>query len=93
MMQIMDYALGIISTTPLQQHVKNLSGMVYEEYCIDVVESSGRIEIVGGLHHRTVISKINKEFSDTYGPLIWPYFRIAVVVFYERTGSSSTVLK
>lgn len=68
MMQGMEISLGVISTTLLQRHGKKVSEMVDAEDGIEVLKSFGRLGIVDGGHHHTVITKIKEWFPDRNRP-------------------------
>lgn len=52
--------MGVVSTTPLQQHGKKLFEMVHKEDGIDFLQSYGILRIFDGRHRHTVIAQIEE---------------------------------
>lgn len=66
--QGMENSLGVISTTPREQHGKKFSSKDDEDGGMDVLKYSGRHGIFDCRHRRSLVAQIFKAFADGNGP-------------------------
>lgn len=90
---VMDNSVGVVYSTPIQKHRRQLPENFKDEGCIEVLVPSVRRVIKDVLHLRTEIAQITEVNLDRNGPHVWSERTITWIVISRKDGGLQRVRK